>query len=253
MSIKKMVSVDLAIQTAMEDMGMEDDRFRPKFTRWAIDAERKIGSFYSYKRDYVKLVRCDANHYEIPCHVVGIVGIIFGCVSLTNCGKIFRNQYNYYGNGGAYNALANYFTISVDGVVMGSYNRQWEIQDNKVVFLYPQTQEEITIDCIIYQIDERGFPLVNETHIDAIAQYIKMMRADGSIWIPSEQSIGRGDKADLTREWNRKCSLARGIDGAPTSSEMGEIVEMYNDHLSGARGIVWRYMDEFYWLGGTRR
>lgn len=251
MSIRKMVSVDLAIQSAMEDMAMEDDRFRPKFTRWAIEGERKIGSFYSYKRDYVKLIRCDENHYEIPCQVVGIIGLIFGCPALTNCGKIFRNQYNYY-NQSQYSSMANFYLIGVDGAVECYGNRQWEIQDNHVVFMFPQTQEEITVDCIVYETDDRGFPLIAENHVDAVSQYIKLMRAEGGMWTPNEVTIGRGDKQDLRIEWNRKCALARGEDGAPSASQMGEVVAMYNNHLSGFSGIVWRYMDEFYWAGGRR-
>lgn len=248
-----MVSVDLAIQDAMEDMQMDDDRFRPKFTRWAIDAERKIGSFYSYKRDYITAKRCDANHYEIPCQVVGVLGIIYGCVAKDKCGKIFRNQYNYYGNSDSVGALANFYMLSVDGWTSNTWSRQWEIQDNKIVFLTPQTMSEITLDCIVYQIDDRGFPLISETHIDAVSQYIKYMRADGTIWVPSDQRIGPGDRDRLKQEWNRKCALARGVDGAPTASEMEEVVSMYNNHLSGAQGIVWRYSDEFYWLGRGAR
>jgi hypothetical protein len=249
-----MISVDVPIQDAMEDMGMFDDRFRPLFTRWSIDAERKIGSFYSYKRDHVKATRCDANHFEIPCQVVGVMGIILGAIPEgADCGKFFRNQYQYsqsYGSAAPFNVN---MVINTNGVLSTFYDPSWEIQDDQIVFMNPQSAQELTLDCIVYQTDDRGIPKVNENHRDAIAQYIKLMRSEKSIWSPGESQISPVIIDRLRDEWNRKCGNARALDGEPTATEEAEISMMYNDHLSGAKGIVWRYRDEFYWLGSRSR
>jgi hypothetical protein len=44
MSIRKKVSIRLAIQAASEDSGGGDSRMRPVMMRWAIAAEEAIGT-----------------------------------------------------------------------------------------------------------------------------------------------------------------------------------------------------------------
>lgn len=246
MSIKKKVSVNLAIQDAMEDMGLRDDRLRPKFTRWAIDAENKIGSFYSYKREYVTVTMTDAHRGEIDCKVVSVIGIIMGCIDTDDeTQKIFREQYNYSSTFDNYTA-ANFLYYPLTGIQFYT-NTCWEIQNNNIVFLYPQTIETITLDCLVYETDCDGLPMINEEHRDAIAQYIKLKRAEESIFNPQATKVGPGDTERLRAEWNRKCSDARVIDSELTASEREEIVSMFNDPMSGCSRAVHRYPQEFLW------
>lgn len=244
MSINKKVSVNLAIQTAMEDMGLTDDRRRPVFTRWAIDADNKIGSFYSYKRDYVKVTMTDAHRGEIDCKVVSVIGIIMGCVDTDDeAKKIFREQYNYSSTFDNYTA-SNFLYYPLGGIQFYA-NTCWEIQNNNIVFLYPQTIETITLDCLVYETDCDGLPMVNEENIDAIAQYIEYKRMKRAKYLPSEPRFTAYELKDAKDEWNRKCSNARVIASEPTASEREEIVSMVNDPMSGCSRAVHRYPHEF--------
>jgi hypothetical protein len=231
----------------MEDMGLRDDRLRPKFTRWAVDAENKIGSFYSYKRDYVKVTMDDEHRGELPCHIVAVMGIIMGCVDTTDeAQKIFREQYNYAGSYGNYNAT-NFLYYPLLGFQTYA-NTSWEIQNNRIVFMYPQTVEEITLDCMVYEVDCDGLPMINEEHRDAIAQYIKLKRAEESVFNPQATRVGPGDTERIRAEWNRKCSDARANDSDPSASDRAAIVSMINDPLSGCSKAIHIYQNGFSWI-----
>jgi hypothetical protein len=234
-----MVSIEVAINNAVGDMGMQDQRMRPTFMRWAEQAERTIGSFYSLKRKYFTLpVSSDCHRVDLPCGVEAIMGIMLGGISDCNCEAVFRNAYNY-------GAGASYFYVGGDGVYRGSDMRQWEIQDGQIVFLYPLTGiSEITIDAAYRPMDSTGrFLMVLDDHVDAIAAYIEMKRGKRMRWGPNKMSIY--DMEDLRKEWGRARREARGNASDPSPSEYAEVAAMINNPLSGWGGCMLRYPDEF--------
>lgn len=245
MSIKRLVSVQLAVQDAMENINMFDERMRPLFVRWAEEAELKIGSFYQYRRAYKTVkVGSDKHRAPIPCEVINILGIMCGNISC-NANTIYREAYSYYQgyNTGAY--TSQNFLINSDGAPVFYNNPIWEIQGNDIVFLSPMQQLDYTLDCLIREVDENGFLMINELHRDACAAYIEMQYAKQSRWQPSEQRISQGDQAKMEYDWNRKCSNARAEDAEPTAAARAQIVSMLNDPLTGSSVGVWRYADEF--------
>lgn len=244
MSVNRLVSIEIAINNAIGDMEMQDDRKRPKFMRWAEDAERKIGSFYSLKRKYFELtINSDCHRADLPCGVEAVMGLMYGSQDTCNCDVVFRNAYNYYGN-----SSAGYYYLVGDGSLIGTPQiRQWEIQDDQIVFLAPLTAgDTIVIDAAYRQMDESGkFLMVPEEHIGAISAYIEYMRARGSRWMPAEQRMTDGDIYRLEKDWGRERRNARALSSEPSPSERAEIVSMLNDPLSGYKGAMWRHWDEF--------
>lgn len=245
MSINRLVSIERALNEAIGDMGMNDQRVRPLFMRWAEAAERKIGSFYSLKRKYFNLtIGSDCHRANLPCGVEAIFGIIYGDTSACNCDAIFRNSYNYYGATGG---ISYGYGLAAGGYFNTPGVRQWEIQDDQIVFLYPMTAgESITIDAAYRQMDSNDrFLMVPEEHINAIGAYIMHMRAKGSRWLPSEFRMDLGDVDRLNRDWGRERRNARALSSAPSPAEWAETVTMFNNPLSGYHGYVCRYPDEF--------
>lgn len=243
--MKRLVSIERAINDAGGNMGMMDQRARPLFMRWAEEAERKIGSFYSLKRKYFTLtINNDCHRADLPCGVEAIFGIIYGDTTACNCDVVFRNAYNYFGATGSINygyGLANGSVFGTPGVV------QWEVQDDQIVFLHPQTAgESITIDAAYRPMDSSGkFLMVPEEHIDAIAAYIMKMRAERSVWLPKELRIDNWNMNRLDKAWGRERRNARAQSSEPSPSEWAETVAIFNNPLSGYHGYCLRYPDEF--------
>jgi len=246
MSVNRLVSIEVAINDAVGDMGMRDEKSRPLFMRWAEYAERKIGSFYSLKRKYFTLtINSDCHRANIPCGVEAVLGVMYGNQTDCNCDVVFRSAYNYYGGRGV---SANNYLVSVAGGFVQNQNmRQWEIQGDQIVFLAPLTAgETIVIDAAYRQMDSNErFIMVPEEHVNAISAYIRLMRAKGSRWMPSEQRMDLGDIMMLDREWGRERRDARANSSEPTPSERAEMVSMLNNPMSGYPGAVWRFWDEF--------
>lgn len=245
MSIRKLVSIKRAITDAAGDVNMKDMRIFPLLMRWAEDAERKIGSFYALKRKpFECAVNSDCHTVDLPCGVEAVLGVILGDMSTCNCDFVFRNSYNYYGMrgsaGSAYWSSVDSNFISTPGI------RQWELHDDRIVFLNPLSVENIVIDTACRVMDEDGkFMMVPEEHLDAISSYIKLMLAERTRFFPAEQRMDHGDLQRLGRAWERQMRNARAQTSDPTPAERAEIVAMFNNPLSGYAGAVWRNYDEF--------
>lgn len=244
MSIKKKVSVKLVVQEAIEDMGLmaDSDRWTPLFTKWVESAERKIKSPYAWKREYVCATMCDDKHRaEIPCDVVAVNGIMLGVAQTDQTISHFRNMYNYYG--GDY--YAGNFVTSFAGVVSTWGSQAWEIQDNYIVFLSPQSVTEITLDAMLEERDEYGFLMIPETHVDAAVAHIQVMRAKQSRWNKVGWRLSANEIEQIDRDWHRECRNARAQDVLGGGTEHDEVASMYNNPLSGRNQAMLRYRDEF--------
>lgn len=249
MSIRKKVSIRLALQTASEDTGGGDSRLWPLMMRWAVEAEEAIGSFMQYRREYVTANRTDAHRFELPCHVKAVMGLMCGCRPTDEMQVIFRGAHQYYRELVNSNIRMNYFLISDGGDYARSSVPLWEIQDNHIVFLHPTSVDAITVDALVMQTDSEGYPLVNENHIRAIVAYIAYKKATRSRFLPAEMRFSPGEIRLMEAEYKQLIRNARAEDGEPTSAERAEIVAMLNDPMSGCGAAVWRYPDEFYLTG----
>lgn len=245
--MNRLVSINVAINDAIGDMAMEEQRLRPLFMRWAERAERKIGSFYALKRKYFTLQLSDDCHRaHLPCGVESIMGVMYGDVSDCNCDAVFRNAYNY-------KHSAPYWGVFPDGQYAATDFRQWEIQDDSIVFLYPLTGiTEITIDAAYREMDQQGFIMVPDEHLEAISAFIEYKKAKRSRWGLASERMAEYQIQQMYRDWGRLMKNARASSSEPSPSEYAEIVAMINNPLSGWGGGQFRYPDEFTlsWWGG---
>lgn len=244
MSIKKLVSIKIPVYEAMEDMGTGESRNLPLFKRWAVSADERIGSYYSYKRNICNVV-VDECHAELPCDVVAVLAIAIGDHGC-DCGTMFQNIYSQFGhsNGTLITSLNGY--VVSDGVI-SCQPLSWEIQNNHIVFAQNLHGQTLTIQYLGYENDAEGWPLVSETHIDAIAAYIQLKEAERSMWKVSVKTQSEQALKRLDREWHRLCRNARGQDSVLSESDRQEIVAMINDPLSGIAMAQWALKNNYYY------
>lgn len=248
MSIKKKVSIRLAVQDALDKMGADGTRDVPVFTSWAVTADSKIGSFYAYKPD-IMVINVSECRAELPCGVVAVLGILIGDHGCA-CDLKFNTLFS------SFNSMLSHIDfdptsgfVVMDGVGGGSpscSDAKYYIQDNSLVFSNKINAEKITIKVLRYQMDDDGFPLVNENHIDAISQYILYNAALRTRWKPRADRMPEGAIKDMFYEWGRKCRDARADDADPSPSERAALVSMVNDPLSGIGIYQFRFNDRWF-------
>lgn len=259
MSIIKKISIKNAIQQAQDNMGIDHNRYIPLFTAWAVEADRKIGSYYSYKKKIVvlKVEQCRA---QLPCESVAVLAVVYGDRLLRHdCNSLFndvhrRIQTDNFG-----------FPTLIDGGwsdsnFWGCNGVRYEIQNNQLVFsnnfnthnfhadsFNSDHHRKVTVQILALEVDQEGFPLINENHVDAVAQYIEYKNALKTRWNSIENKITETGIADMKMEWGRKCRDARADDGDPSESDLAEIRNMINNPLSGV-GIA-LYVFNNPWIG----
>ena len=85
--------------------------------------------------------------------------------------------------------------------------------------------DEITIIYLAYPIDMRGWPMIQDGHEAAVAQYI-MWQQKLIKYYNSE--LPQYIIKDLEKRWYFLCGKTRGDDGMPTSEELKQIGNMWN-------------------------
>jgi hypothetical protein len=249
MSIKKKVSIYHAVQTAMDNMNQQNTMDIPLYTVWGLEGDRKIGSYYSYKR-MIAVLDTHNCHAELPCGAVAVLGLMIGNHGC-NCSLQFNHWYGSWASGGGGNIQidTNAGFIVVDpygGGSAGNCGGSWHIQGNKIIMATNLHCQQITIEYLSYELDDNNFPLINNNHEDALSQYIEYKHALRTRWFDPQYRIAENVIQDLRREWNRKCRNARAEDGDPSESDFRHITGMINNPLSGIGIALWKYND-IYW------
>jgi len=246
MSIKRKVSIKTTIQQAMDNMGIEDTRDLPIFQVWAVDADRKIGSFYSYKKKIVVLDVKDCR-VKLPCDAVAVLGLLLGDHGC-DCGLFFTKAFSLFGAPfrGSMDSASGFLVIDALSSNISCTSVKWKIQDNCIVFSGNYNGNKVTIQYLGYQTDDEGWPMVNENHIDAISQYIEYKNALRHRWRPVEYQISENAILQMKREWGRKLRDARADDDEPSLSDKMKISAMINDPMSGIGIALWNYNDYFF-------
>ena len=228
--MNKLLSIKIPVSNALEDMGIDIAKDIPTFTRWATDAEKSIGSYYSLckKIEVIKVKHCSA---KVPCDAAFIQMVLlgnFGC----DCWDLFTRCTQNFDTLTA--AVSDTFLIidspgTDNGVVLGG--PKWEVQGGNIVFTRDYDNQYITIQYLGLKTDEDGFVLVGENHVEAIVNYIMYKYAVRSRFSPDK--MDHGDKAFFWREWMRLSSSARADDGQLSDSDRQEIVSMIHDPYIG--------------------
>lgn len=209
MKVANLVSVNNAIMIVMEEVEGIDNAYVPRMTRWAIDADKEIGARNTYvpKR---KAVRAVGQYLEIPCDAIYIKPVVVvgdyendaccdECVSAA-CGSdapivMVSSEYG----------LTH---MNVGGVRMEYYKRGsgYKIYNKQIRFNCDQNGKVFTISYFGYQTDCDGFPMVRETNIKAIVEYIKYKLADMLKWTDKKFTVGEMDR--MQREYGRQVGKA---------------------------------------------
>lgn len=229
MAINKLISIKIPVLHAADDMGIDLTRDKPTFTKWAVRAEKDIGSYYSYKRKrYVlDIVGC---HAELPSCAAYLKAAVLGDHGC-ECDELFSSLYLW---ASTITAGASDVFLLVDKPDPNDFcvgNISWEVQDNNVVFNRNLDGQKVTVECLCLEEDCDGFAMVNENHVPAIIEFIMWRFAVRSRF--SQNKMDHGDVKYHENEYFRLCSDARAEDNTLTDSQRAEIVAMLHDPFSG--------------------
>lgn len=234
-----------AVQAAMDNMNIQNTKDVPLYMVWGIEADRKIGSYYSYKKK-IKVLDVVDCHSELPCDAVAVLGLLLGDHGC-DCGLAFNNIFSYWaGAGRGFIDTTAGFIVVDPNYSVNCTGIRWHIQGNNLIYDRNFNGNKVTVQYLAYETDERDFPMINENHVDAVAQYIEYKHAMRTRWWDPEYRIQENVIEKLRFEWNRKCRHARAEDGDPSVTDMQEITAMINNPLSGIGIALWKYND-IYW------
>ena len=229
MSINKLVPVRDAIFNACDDMGIDTTGQTPTLTRWAVAAEKKIGSYYGWKKKWAVLdvKNCKA---KLPCGAMKVQYILVGDHGC-DCNDLVTNL----------SGWATTFVPAINDTFLvidtgGSNSFQcsgvkWEVQDNALVFERNMNGHKITVQYLGYEEDCDGFIEVNENHVDAIVAYIKWKFADRSRYSPIK--MDHTDVAINKNEWKEERAMAIADDSEISDTDRQQITAMLHDPYVG--------------------
>ena len=231
--MKSLVSIRGVILDALEDMGIDITNDVPTFTRWAIQADREIGSYYSYRRKHEVLTiqGCKA---KLPFDAMKVQIVVIGD-NKDMCGDI-ASRIPLIGNNVGLTQTDTFLIVDsnvglVDNVQTAGI--RWDIQDDYLVFPNNFSDKKVTIQYLGLDSDEQGFPKVIETHKEAVAMYIMYKYAIRSRFARPDKRMTSDDIQHFFREWNRLASHARAEDNELSDTDRFEINTMLHDPLSG--------------------
>ncbi len=237
MSINKLVSIKSAVQDTFEDTGIDITKDIPVFTRWAVNAEKEIGSFYSYRKktSVLTINQCRA---KLPCDAMSVQIVVSGdqgcdCADLFNrCSLLGDNSFpvtplTTFSNLNSFLIIDS--TLGLNNLCFG--NISWSIQNDNLVFNQNLDGQKVTIQYLGLETDCDGFPMICENHLEAITEFIMYKYCIRSRF--SSMKMDLGDTKLHFAEWNRLCSHARAMDNDLSQSDKNEIYCMIHNPLSG--------------------
>lgn len=234
MSINKLISVKEPVVEVMEDLGLDQDKNIPVFTRWALEAENEIGSSFQWvtKRMVLTIENCvaclpsDAMYVDIA--IMGDLGCDCGDLNALYCDPTINLS-------STYGTVSNTFlVVDLGDAASGGSLRglvDYSIQNNKMVFTQNYDTQKVTVQYLAPETDCDGFVMIGQNHKLAIQWYIKWKyfyrrQTQNSSW-----DWGRMNKAE--EEWHRECRSARAKDAVLTDSQRRNIVNMWHNPFAG--------------------
>jgi len=228
MSINKLIPIRDAVFEACEDMGIDTTGQIPTLTRWAIKAERKIGSYYGWKKKkaVLDIVNCKA---KLPQGAMKVQYVLIGDHGC-DCDDIITSLNSWIGT---FQPAANdtFLVIDTAGDENFSCGTRWEVQDNCIVFQKNMNGQKITIQYLGYVEDCDGFIEINENHVEAVTAYIKWKFAERSRYSPIK--MDHNDIAKNKNEWKELRSEAMADDSEISDTDRNDIVAMLHDPFVG--------------------
>lgn len=235
MKVSNVVSVNNAIAIAMEDLGGNvSQNMIPVMIRWAIDADKEIGSrnYYEPKR---KAVKAEGVYLDIPCDAVFVKPYVvegdyekddccceeavLSCISGSDAPLIMTASSEDY-------SLTH---TSVGGVAVNFYKKNvgYKIFNKKIRFGCDKSGKTFTIFYIGYQTDCDGFPMIRESNVPAAVAYIKYMYAE-RMRFSGDKAFTIGERRELKLEYSRQVGKSIVASNATTEEQNQNIRDMMN-------------------------
>jgi len=233
----KFVNIREAIVQLVDETSDEYNRALPVLVRWAKQADLRIGSYYSYKKNYY-LRTVENKQVQLPLSTVHVLGVVLGN-QLEFCPDIFNSL----------STITRQSTMMVEGVDyvfkwddttnFWAYTRfNWEVQDNCIVMPGSFADgQEVTIATMNYQEDSDGFPMILEGHVQAVANYLKIKLAKKEQWksflLRKLTNIERAFIKDLEADYRFEVRQAIANDAPWTDEEITTLSEMMGHPYTG--------------------
>lgn len=231
MSINKLISIKVPVLEALGDMGIDHAKNLPDFIRWAVRAEREIGSYYSLERQ-IQVLTVDKYRAELPCEAMYAQRVLLG-----DYGCDVFDLFNTWCLGVTkpvtFALTDSFLVISNPGETSPFMlsGMTWEIQDNFIVLSQNYDREKITVQYLGLAKDEDGFPKICENHVEAIIAYIMFRYATRSRFTQNKMDLG--DSLEFKRQWGTLAREARAMDDQFTESQRAAILDILHDPMSG--------------------
>lgn len=231
-----MVSSRRAVLDAVEDMGKETLRGSDVMRRWAVQAEKKIGGKYIYKRSIYVLPIENGREVVLPCETFKMIDLVMGKQD-DSCESIFNTHCigNYTVDWTSLDTGIGIVVIQPNNIerpTSATYDLVSTRDGYVLQFRCTTTESYVTVLLLTYQRDHDGYIMVEEEHLTAISIYIQMMVASRSQFGPDRMGLGFYDR--LERKWGKECSLARANTSKITEQQKEYLLRVVNDPLSGS-------------------
>lgn len=234
MSINKLVSIDNVIINLIDDLALDHTKHTAMFKNWAVIAEKKIGSYYQYKRKHCVLTisNCIA---ELPQDATVLEIALMGDYG-TDCGDLYNKVNSFVGNISFTGTDAGFLVVDLPSQTSTTncYNTvPYHIQDNNLIFDRNLDGQKVTIQYLGLETDCDGVPMIGENHIEAIGEYCMYKFRKRRVKNSNDIGLYR----DHLAMWKELCLCARADDAQTTDSDQRQLSDMLNNPRSG-RGLL---------------
>lgn len=206
----KKVSVKEIILSAAERLDDSIMQDIPLLVKWSKDVENKIGSKYSHPVD-AKAFEVDGCYVEMSDEMFSILRVYLGDVS-SQC-NLLISEYNevLYPS---LNVIGDYIYTNLNGVEVDP--QLYTVKDNSVWFVDDMNGNTITLIYEHLKTDTEGYPIVNESHSDALIYYFMYRDLERYKYKKYKQkkltNIDLAYPGQVEREYHREVRNARAQD-----------------------------------------
>lgn len=206
------------------------------FARWAVEAENKIGSTNSYAHRECELT-IKNKRACLPSDFIYLEGLKVGNTYL----NVSYKQFRIFGNSDKSKNLSDVLAENINtGVtaVMREDNTGLNFNNGLKAMVFSITNGYINFNVlddtrvgISYMgldLDEEGWPLIAQSHEDAVTHYLMYMYKAGEYY---ENKLPQHVFKELQQRWFWLCGQARGDDELPNEEELRYLGNMWNQML----------------------
>ena len=235
-NMKQLISIRQAITEVIDTTDEEHMNLFPKLINWAVKAEKKIGSPYSFEEDILVL---KVTNYKAKLTIATnkVIAIVDGDQSAFGKEAFYNQWRNYTETTLPYFGEDVIFKWNVSGNSWRPCPLKWKVLDNYIVFETDPLIATITVLIDRFKIDEEGLPMINENHVEAIGRYLKWQLAELERYNRFRKlrltHVDNNYLKDLKSEWIDARNAARGDDIDTSEDQIRVASEMLNHPLSG--------------------